>query len=307
MNEVESGTGTGSSHNVVMHEETGHLYRTGGYHYGLGVYDLNAGPVDPPLLGSWSDRYVHEAQVVTMQSGPFAGKEVAFCCSGFNGGWTETGIDIIEIIRDGSSVSFDLLARYAYPNGAYSHQAWLSDDQTIFYLGDELDEGSVVPFTETKVIDVSDLTAPFEVNNFDNGNEAVGHNLYTRDGLIFEANYTSGLRVFDTCPDPVNPVEVAYFDTHPESDSASYSGMWSNYPFFPSGTVIGSDRSRGLFVMKVDVSSGNSPDIDGSGSVAVNDLLILLGDWGSASSPADLNCDGVVDVADLLALLAAWS
>jgi hypothetical protein len=48
-------------------------------------------------------------------------------------------------------------------------------------------------------------------------------------------------------------------------------------------------------------------DLDGSGSVDVQDLLILLGAWGPcADCPADLNGDGVVNIMDLLALLANW-
>ena len=48
-------------------------------------------------------------------------------------------------------------------------------------------------------------------------------------------------------------------------------------------------------------------DIDGDGIVAVADLLIIIGDWGSCSGCAgDINSDGVVNVEDLLSLIAAW-
>jgi subtilisin family serine protease len=51
-------------------------------------------------------------------------------------------------------------------------------------------------------------------------------------------------------------------------------------------------------------------DLNGSGTVDVSDLLILLGAWGNcadvADCPADLNGDGVVDVSDLLILLGDW-
>jgi len=57
------------------------------------------------------------------------------------------------------------------------------------------------------------------------------------------------------------------------------------------------------------LSSANScsGDVDGSATVDVNDLLQLLGDFGSAGAGgSDLNSDGVVDVNDLLALLSAF-
>ncbi len=48
-------------------------------------------------------------------------------------------------------------------------------------------------------------------------------------------------------------------------------------------------------------------DLDGDGTVAVADLLALLGAWGpNPGHPADLDGDGSVAVPDLLVLLAAW-
>jgi agmatine/peptidylarginine deiminase len=47
-------------------------------------------------------------------------------------------------------------------------------------------------------------------------------------------------------------------------------------------------------------------DLNGDGTVNVEDFLVLLGSWGGAGGPADLNGDDVVNVLDLLVLLAAW-
>ena len=53
-------------------------------------------------------------------------------------------------------------------------------------------------------------------------------------------------------------------------------------------------------------------DIAGeNGIVDVNDLLMLIGDWGSSDSPADITGpdgmpDGTVNIADLLQLIASW-
>jgi hypothetical protein len=49
-------------------------------------------------------------------------------------------------------------------------------------------------------------------------------------------------------------------------------------------------------------------DIDGDGVVDVEDLLLLLGDWGDCPGClADLDGNGVVDVSDLLILLGSWT
>ena len=127
----------------------------------------------------------------------------------------------------------------------------------------------------------------------------------TTGDLIFEANYTSGLRVFDAS-DRLRPVEIAYFDTWPDDDSVNYSGLWSTYPFFPSGTVIGSDRQRGLFVWTLEDDDTCPNDLDGSGVTDFGDLLMVLDAWGDKDSPADVDGSGVVDFGDILVILEDW-
>ncbi len=245
VNTVTTGGGP-ATHNVAINEDSGYLYRTGGGGNGLRIYSL-ADPANPTFVASWPDRYVHDAQIVTYTEGPYAGKEIAFCCSGFNGGWVETGIDILDVT---DKQDIQLLARYQYPFAAYSHQAWLSPDRQYLYLNDELNEQDFGLSSTTHIIDVSDLSNPFQATAYTNGSTAITHNLYVRDNLIFASNYRSGLRVYDIS-EPLAPVEIAYFDTFPENNLTDFNGLWSNYPFLPSGIVIGSDRERGLFVWDV--------------------------------------------------------
>jgi choice-of-anchor B domain-containing protein len=306
VNAINDG-GSTKTHNVALDTESGFLYRTGGSGNGLRVYNLED-PASPQYVGSWDLRYVHDAQAVTYTDGEYAGREIVFACSGYNNGWVETGLDIIDATDKGNIHS---IGRIIYPNGAYSHQVWLSEDRQYVYLNDELDEDNGIP-TTTHVIDVTDLENPTWRGTFTNDNTAIGHNLYVRGDLIFEANYRSGIRVFDASDDPERPVEIAYFDTYPPDDNTSFNGLWSNYPYFPSGTVIGSDIEKGLFVWRVDaLQTEPSPDINGDGVVDVNDLLMLLADWGEcdpepAPCPSDLNGDGSVNVLDLLELLDQW-
>lgn len=284
------------THNVVINEDSGYLYRSGGSSNGLRVYNLNASLTNPPLVGSWSTRYVHDAQVVSYTSGPWAGREIAFCCSGFNGGSVNTGLDVLDVTNKNN---IQVLANVFYSNPAYSHQGWLSEDRQYFYLGDELDEDGVLP-TTTHVFDVSNLNSPFEVSTFTNGNTAVGHNLYTADGLIYQANYRSGLRVFDT-QNPTSPQEVAYFDTYPDDDGDEFNGLWNVYPYFESGTIIGSDLERGLFVwfmgeipLSLSLPGGAQSLVDPAGeSVAVRIDEALPGDYQSGSASLHVRADGI--------------
>lgn len=279
------------THNIYIHRSRGILYRCGGDSNGLRMYDLNVtptnpmGPRDPVQVGIWSTRYVHDAQVVTMNNGPFAGQDLAFCCTGLNNGNVDPSLTILDVTDPSNPVEISSLI---YTSGEYSHQGALTANQQYFYLGDELDEPALGLPTTTKIIDVSDPTNPTEVGSFTNGNSAVGHNMYTLGATLYQANYRSGLRIFDTS-NQLAPMEVAYFDTWISNDSPSFNGLWNVYPYFPSGIVIGSDLEKGLFVWHlgdvVDDCNGNQVD---------DTLEITLG------IKQDCNQNGIPDDCDIL-------
>ncbi|MCB1049278.1 MAG: choice-of-anchor B family protein [Acidobacteria bacterium] len=290
-----------ATHNVAINEESGYLYRCGGSDNGLRIYDLNANPDRPSLVAVWPDRYVHDAQIVVMKSGPFAGRELAFCCAGLNGGWDMTGLTILDVT---DKANLKVVTHYEYPQPAYSHQGWISEDQQTFYLNDELDERTYGIKTRTHVMDISNLTKPVQIGTFSSNTTAIDHNLYVHQGRIYEANYRSGLRVFDAT-DPHHPSEMAFFDTYPEDDRPNFNGIWSNYPYFPSQTLIGSDLERGLFVLKLDPQSG---DLNGDLQVDQEDLTTMVTQWNDcATCSADLDQSGLLDARDLAQLLTEWN
>jgi choice-of-anchor B domain-containing protein len=242
--------GHSSSHNIVVNEAAGTMYLVGANIGNGGLINLDlTDPTRPTVANGWTNMYIHDACVVSYTTGPNAGREIAFCASGFNNGWDSTGLRIVDVTDKNNMFT---VSTFFYTTPAYSHQVWVSPDFQYAYLDDELDEmNGLVPTTTTRVIDISDLNNPFQAGTFTSGSTSIDHNLYTRDQYIFESNYTSGLRVFDAT-DPVNPTQIAYFDTVPSDDNAVFTGAWNVYPYFPSGTVIVSDMSRGLFVLRID-------------------------------------------------------
>jgi choice-of-anchor B domain-containing protein len=248
VNTITTGGGA-ATHNVAIDPVRGMLARCGGGSSGLRLYDLLLDPVDPPFVGQWSDEYVHDAQIHTMTTGPYAGRTIAFCCGGLNGGSTNTGLDIVDITSPSNPVR---LGGMQYPGGAYCHQGWLSDDEQYFYINDELYSGA----SSTFIVRVSDLQNPVFVTRWTNNNAAICHNLYAKGDLIYCANYQSGLRILDRS-NPQALVEVGFYDTFPSGDNQSFNGLWSCYPYFESGTVIGSDIESGLFVWSTDLSFVN--------------------------------------------------
>ena len=230
-------------HNIAINEESGYAYLCGGVNAisdgGLYVVDL-ADPVNPAFAGAWSDTFVHDAQVVTYTDGPFSGKEIAFAYT--------AGDAQLSIIDVTNKSAMTVIGSTTYPNAAYAHQGCLSEDRQHVYLNDEGDEiTSGIP-TTTYVIDVGDLTQPTFVTSFSNGLSSIDHNLVVRENFIFEANYTSGLRIYNAA-NPFLIEEVGYFDTYPADDLPGFMGAWSAYAGLPSGNIIVSDIQSGLFVL----------------------------------------------------------
>lgn len=279
------------THNLAVDEYSGFLYLAVGGP--MRAYDLSD-PSDPVFVGIWPGQ-THDVQVVTYTHPPYSGRQIAFVFAGWDG-----RLDIVDV---SNKANMFLVGTTSYPNPGYTHQGWLTADRQHLYVSDEVDE---IP--RTTIIDVGDINDPTFISDFTTGLGSTDHNLYVHEGYIFEANYTSGLRIFDA-GDPLNPVEVGYFDTYPANNNEGYSGAWNAYPFFPSGTVIVSDRSSGLFILDVSeaVGGGCSADLDGDGSVTAGDLAILLGAWGpNPGHPADFDGDGFVNAADLAQLLGDW-
>ncbi len=248
--------GINSAHNIVINEETGFAYAVGssmgGETCGGGLHMINIqDPLHPAFAGCFSDPatgragtgYSHDAQCVTYH-GPDAehrGKEICF-------GSNETALSIADVTDKENPIA---LSKATYPNVGYSHQGWLSEDQHYFYMDDELDElQGKVDGTRTLIWDVSDLDDPQLVKEYISENKSSDHNLYIKGNLMYQSNYTSGLRILDIS-DPANPVPVGYFDTVPYGEDApGFGGSWSNYPFFKSGVIIVTSGTEGLFVLK---------------------------------------------------------
>lgn len=232
---VRSISSPNTSHTIAVDTRSGFLY-TAGSRGGSGVtvfFDLTD-PANPVEVGRWTGPYEHELQAVTYTSGPYNGRQILFACS------EGRGLDIIDVTNKSNPI---LLSRTAYPNVAYAHQAW-TEDFRYLYLNDELDN-----INRTGVFDITNLSQPVYVGEYSSGLAATDHNQYIRNGIMFESDYHSGLRIFDLNVHPINPPQVGWFDTYPEDDGPGFDGAWSNYPFFPSGNVIISDINRGLFIV----------------------------------------------------------
>lgn len=248
--------GIASSHNVAINEETGFAYLVGssdgGETCGGGSHMVDiSDPINPVFAGCFAHPNTgrrntgnsHDTQCVVYH-GPdedYVGREI---CVNSN----ETALSVADVTDKDNPLA---VAAADYPNVAYAHQGWLTEDHRYFYSNDELDEvGGLVDATRTLIWDLEDLDDPLLLSEYMNPTNATDHNLYVRGDRLYMSNNRAGLRVLDIS-DPENPTELGYFDTTPWSnDEAGFDGTWSVYPYFESGTVLLSSRREGLFVVR---------------------------------------------------------
>ena len=246
-----------SAHNVVINEAKAVAYivgaNSGGETCGGGLHMVDIStPKEPVFAGCFADTetgiqrtgYSHDAQCVTY-NGPdaeYRGREI---CLGAN----ETMLSIADVTDPKNPKP---ISRAAYPNVAYSHQGWLTEDHRYFYMDDEGDEASgVVPRTRTIIWDVADLDDPQVIAEYLGETGAIDHNLYIKGDTMYQSNYVAGLRVIDIS-DRTNPREIGFLDSVPNSpNNAVFNGSWSNYPYFPSGSIVFSSGREGIFVVRV--------------------------------------------------------
>ena len=234
-----------NSHNLAVNEATGFIYAVATNTCSGGLHMMNiTTPNNPMFAGCHDTTHTHDTQCVAY-NGPdadYRGREICFSSA-------EDQFEIVDVTDKSAPLT---LSSTTYPQLAYVHQGWLTEDHRYFLLGDELDEQNFDLSTRTHVLDVSDLDAPAHLYAHDLGTRATDHNLYVRGNRVYEANYTTGLRVLEFGDLAGQEIEeIAFFDTFPEDDSPKLGGAWSVYPFLPSGTLIVSDIQGGLFVLSM--------------------------------------------------------
>ena len=284
----------GPAHNIAINEDSGYAYVVGSNRCSGGLYMVDiSSPQAPAYAGCFSaDGYTHDTQCV-IYAGPdaaYSGREV---CVAYN----EDTVTVVDVT---SKANPQMLSRTPYAGARYTHQGWFLDGQhRTIIVNDELDESNNGHNTRSYIFDLSDLDDPVEIGRYTGPTPAIDHNLYTRDGYVFETNYRAGLRILDAAQIASGTLtEVAWFDTVPGSDAPQFSGTWSSYVWFPSGNVVLSDIGGGLFVV--------APDWDaiggGGGSSFENNTPVAIPDRSRAGASSSIVVDragaaGTVQVA----------
>ncbi|MBX7042578.1 MAG: choice-of-anchor B family protein [Ignavibacteria bacterium] len=224
-------TGYTKTHSI---SQNGHyLYLNGGNataNGGVTVVDVSD-PVNPVKLGQWSTEYVHDCRILN---------DTIWAANIYTGKMT--------IINATNKSSLEMVRSWqAYPSSTVStHNAAITDDRNYILTTNEISS----PAGKMFVWEISDLTAITRVAEWQPTGitNSIVHNVEIYGNFAVIAHYTAGIRIVNIT-NPATPQEVAWYDTYPNNNNNNFNGCWGVY-MFPSGKIIGSDMSNGLFVIK---------------------------------------------------------
>lgn len=237
--------GFGNAHNIIINPNQPYAYAVGTTTFNGGPHVINIiDPLNPVFAGGYGDDfYTHDAQVITY-NGPdtdYQGEEI----------YIGSNEDEVVILNVTDKANITNISTIAYTNTGYTHQAWLTEDETFLILGDEFDELDFGFNTRSIIFDLTDLDNPSVLMDYLGNTSAIDHNGYVKNGLYYQASYTSGLRVIDvTDIANQNMFEIGFFDTYPQNDALGFDGLWNVYPFFDSNNLVLSDIDSGFFLVK---------------------------------------------------------
>lgn len=191
-----------------------------------------------------------------------------------------------------------------------------SDDSAICYVtgngvDEDVDDGSTI--LTSPAMDASDERSVIEYDFwYSNGANCNGADP-SNDIMIVEVSDDDGLTWYelDTVGPAGSEVNGGWISReYPISDLADIQPTTALRLRFNVGDLgEGSIVEAGIDAVRIGYKYCNEAnpcptDLDGSGSTGVNDVLLLIGAWGTPAG--DVNDDGTTDVSDVLLILDAY-
>ncbi len=265
-----------SAHNLYV-DSSGYAYIFGANrgNGGVIILDIATDPMNPIEIGVFDDWYVHDGYVLgnTMY--------LAHIGEGF--------ISIVDITDRANPI---LLGTKDTPNN-FAHNIWTSADGQFAYTTDEL------PFSYITAYDISDPTNILEVDRIQSspGIGTIPHNAHVIGDYVVTSHYSDGVVVHDVTY-PYNMIEVGNYDTYPDQ-TVNYDGCWGAYPFLPSGLLLATDRSEGLYLLeptytKAAYLEGIITDASTTSALDLVDVVIQGDNQTGASDAAGFYATGIL-------------
>lgn len=223
------GNNLSSCHNIYI-DDAGVAYLAGCNLNGGGMIfvDVATTPGSPELIDVGDARYSHDVYV----------RDNMMYSSDIGNGFLS-----VTDISDKNNVN--LLATQTTPFNN-THNAWLSDDSQTIFTTDETGNAPVAAYDISDLNDIEFLDEFRPLATIDKG--VIPHNVHVLNDYLIISYYTDGCIIVDANR-PNNLVEVGNYDTFIGPDGG-FSGAWGAYPFLPSGLILISDQSGGLFIVE---------------------------------------------------------
>jgi choice-of-anchor B domain-containing protein len=218
-----------SAHNCHV-DDQGLLYVFGA-NYGEGgvlIYDVTAMPMNPTFVGAFDNWYVHDG--------------VAFGDTLYLAHVNDGFLSVVDI----SDPSNPQLMGTKTTVDSFTHNIWPSDNREVVYTTDEVPDAFIAAY------DITDVNNIVELDRVQSspGQNVIPHNTFVLNDYLVTSYYADGITIHDA-KYPNNLIELASYDTYPEQ-TPTFDGSWGVYPFLPSGNILASDRTEGLFVLQPD-------------------------------------------------------
>ncbi len=216
-------------HNLYI-DEKGRLFLSGCNinNGGVLIFDGASAPGTPQYVGGVNTRYSHDN---------FSRKDTLWSADVYLGEFSVTDVSNPRAPR--------LLATQP-TSSRFTHNCWLSDDGKYLFTTDEKTFGTVDAFDVSNVDDIRLLDRFFPKGSKEN--RAIPHNTHYYNGFLVTSWYTEGVVLTDAHR-PQNLIETGRYDTYLQSKQG-FEGCWGAYPYLPSGLLLASDISTGLYVLQ---------------------------------------------------------
>jgi choice-of-anchor B domain-containing protein len=225
---------------------------------GTTILDIT-NPQAPVKRGQWSAQYVHDCRIIN---------DTMYAANIYGPPQGTASMYVVNVINKDLPVTVNSWVNGTNP---FPHNSALPpNNRRYIYTTDETSS----PVGKLKVWDKSNLANVTLVTTWQPTGitNSIVHNVEIYNNLAVIAHYAAGIRVLDIST-PTAPVEIAWYDTHPQSNSDGFAGCWGVFMFPSSGKIIGSDMSAGLFVIKmgsIPVGITNNQTIPASFSLKQN-------------------------------------